>query len=193
MKTLVTAVGRRRAWLLAPVVAAAAVWLLLPQPELYPRNGFSTAVYDRAGRLLQLSLAPDERYRVRLEPERISPALIEAVRLYEDRHFFMHPGVNPAALARAAWSTYVSGNRVVVGSTLTMQLARLRFSLETRSIGGKLWQIFHALQLERHYSKREILTAYLNLAPYGGNIEGAGAASLIYFGKPAADLSLSEA
>ncbi len=193
MKAPVKALSRRWAWWSAPVVAAAVVWLLLPQPELYPRNGFSTAVYDRAGRLLQLSLAPDERYRVRLEPERISPVLVEAVRLYEDRHFFIHPGVNPAALARAAWSTYASGNRVVGGSTLTMQLARLRFRLETRSIGGKLWQIFRALQLERHYSKRELLTAYLNLAPYGGNIEGVGAASLIYFGKPAADLSLPEA
>jgi penicillin-binding protein 1C len=184
---------RRRVWLLAPVLVAVAGWLLLPEPELYPRNGFSTAVYDRAGRLLQLSLAPDERYRVRLEPERIAPVLVEAVRLYEDRHFFMHPGVNPAALVRAGWSTYVSGERVVGGSTLTMQLARLSFRLETRSIGGKLLQIFRALQLERHYGKRELLAAYLNLAPYGGNIEGVGAASLIYFGKPAAELSLPEA
>lgn len=187
------ALKRRRAWLLLAPALAAAAWLLPPRPELYPRNGFSTAVYDREGRLLQLTLAPDERYRVRLEPERIAPELIEAVRLYEDRHFFLHPGVNPASLLRAAWSTYVSGERVVGGSTLTMQLARLRFGLETRGIGGKLLQILRALQLERHYSKREILAAYLNLAPYGGNIEGAGAASLIYFGKPAAELSLPEA
>ena len=79
------------------------------------------------------------------------------------------------------------------GSTITMQLARLRFSLDTRSIGGKLLQIARAIQLERHYSKDEILEAYLNLAPYGANIEGIGTASLIYFDKPAFKLSLAEA
>src|SRR5690606_35635767 len=111
----------------------------------------------RNGELLKLSLAPDERYRVRLELERISPRLREAVRLYEDRWFDWHPGVNPAALLRAAWTTYVARQRVVGASTITMQLARLRFNLETRSISGKLWQIFRAVQLERHYSKDEIL------------------------------------
>jgi len=173
-------------------MGVAIAWLLLPRPELYPRNGFSTAVYDRDGQLLKLALAPDERYRVRLELPRISPRLREAVRLYEDRWFDFHPGVNPAALLRAAWTTYVLRQRVIGASTITMQLARLRFNLETRTVGGKLVQIFRALQLERHYSKDEILTAYLNLAPYGGNIEGSGAASLIYFNKPAADLSLAE-
>lgn len=177
------------------VLLAAAVigWLLLPHPELYPRNGFSTAVYDRNGELLELTLAPDERYRVRLELERIAPRLREAVKLYEDRWFDWHAGVNPVALLRAVWTTYIARQRVMGASTITMQLARLRFNLETRSIAGKLWQIFRAIQLERHYSKDEILAAYLNLVPYGGNIEGAGAASLIYFNKPAAELSLAEA
>jgi penicillin-binding protein 1C len=174
-------------------IAGLLIWLLLPRPELYPRNGFSTAVHDRNGELLELTLAPDERYRVRLELERIPQHLRDAVKLYEDRWFHWHPGVNPVALLRAAWTTYVMRERVVGASTITMQLARLRYRLETRSVGGKLWQIFRALQLERHYSKNEILTAYLNLAPYGGNIEGVAAASLIYFGKPAADLGLAEA
>ena len=74
-----------------------------------------------------------------------------------------------------------------------MQLARLRFHLHTRTLGGKLRQILYALELERHYSKDEILEAYLNLAPYGRNIEGVGAASEIYFGKTAARLSGPEA
>src|SRR5256886_16266177 len=64
-----------------------------------------------------------------------------------------------------------------------MQLARLRFHLHTRTISGKLEQIVRALEFERHYSKNEILEAYLNLAPYGRNIEGIGAATLIYFDK----------
>ena len=74
-----------------------------------------------------------------------------------------------------------------------MQLARLRFHLRTRSIRGKLIQILRAVELERHYTKEQILEAYLNLAPYGGNIEGAGAASELYFGKPAARLTGPEA
>src|SRR5260370_5861198 len=70
-----------------------------------------------------------------------------------------------------------------------VQDARLRFHVHARTVPGKLEQILRALELERHYSKDEILEAYLNLAPYGRNIEGIGAASLIYFDKPAARLS----
>lgn len=168
------------------------IWLLMPRTELYPRNGFSTAVLDRNGELLRLGLAPDERYRLPLELEDIEPRLLDAVKIYEDRWFDWHPGFNPAALLRAAWTSYVIRERVVGASTITMQLARLRFDLDTRNIGGKLLQIFRAVQLERHYSKDEILAAYLNLAPYGGNIEGVGAASRIYFNKPADQLSLPE-
>src|SRR5262249_25861263 len=75
----------------------------------------------------------------------------------------------------------------------SMQFARLRFHLHTRTISGKLEQIMRALELERHYSKNQILEAYLNLAPYGRNIEGIGAASEIYFDKPASKLSRPEA
>src|SRR4029453_16650201 len=74
-----------------------------------------------------------------------------------------------------------------------MQLARLRYDLCTRTLRGKFVQIVRALELERHYSKAQILEAYLNLAPYGRNIEGAGAASQIYFGKSAGQLTTPEA
>src|SRR2546430_3184135 len=73
-----------------------------------------------------------------------------------------------------------------------MQVARLRYRLPTRTFRGKFVQIVRALELERHYSKSEILEAYLNLAPYGRNIEGVGAASQIYFGKTAAHLTRPE-
>src|SRR5438094_4676557 len=73
-----------------------------------------------------------------------------------------------------------------------MQLARLRYNLCTRTLGGKFVQIVRALELERHYSKAEILEAYLNLAPYGRNMEGVGAASQIYFGKTATHLTRPE-
>ena len=70
------------------------------------------------------------------------------------------------------------------GSTITMQLARLLWPLNTRTPLGKLEQVARAVQLELFYSKHEILEAYLNDAPYGRNVEGAGAASLVYFDKP---------
>ena len=73
-----------------------------------------------------------------------------------------------------------------------MQLARMRYHLYTRDAGGKLRQMLLALEIERHYTKSQILEAYLNLAPYGGNIEGIGAASEIYFGKSPSQLTLPE-
>ncbi|MCE2944750.1 MAG: penicillin-binding protein 1C [Lysobacteraceae bacterium] len=167
-------------------------WREWPRPPLSAGVPTSTAVLDRDGRLLRLTLAADERYRQWLPLEAISPALVEAVLLHEDRHFRRHPGVNPVALVRAATSTYGGGPRIG-GSTITMQLARLRWRLETRHVPGKIVQIARALQLEASYSKDEILEAYLNLAPYGGNIEGVGAASRIYFDRPAAALTLPEA
>ena len=130
------------------------------------------------------------RYPVRIED--VSPRYLEALIHYEDRWFWHHPGVNPIALLRAAWQSLRAGRIVSGGSTLTMQVARL-IDPHPRTIGGKLRQMFRALQLEWHHTKREILTMYLNLAPFGGPIEGVQAASYRYFGKPARELSHAEA
>jgi len=100
--------------------------------------------------------------------------------------------VNPFALARAAWGS-VRGSGGGGASTLSMQVARLRWHLATRSVGGKLVQMFRALQLERHYSKDRILEAYFNLAPYGGNVEGAGAAARLWCGRDPLHVSQREA
>jgi penicillin-binding protein 1C len=120
-------------------------------------------------------------------------ALLGATLLQEDAWFRFHPGVNPVSLVRAFWAAYVSRTRREGGSTITMQLARMRFGIDSRCVRGKLEQIWRALELERSYSKNEILEAYLNLVPYGGNVEGVGAASLVYFGKEPSRLSLPEA
>lgn len=172
------------------MLAAVRLWPRLPLSDAQPQ---STAVYDANGRLLRLVLADDQRYRLWLPLQEMPQTLRDAVLLHEDAWFYRHPGVNPASLLRAAWTTYAGGGARVGGSTITMQLARLRWRLQTRTPGGKLVQIARALQLEASYSKDDILEAYLNLAPYGGNIEGVGAASLIYFDKPAAALTLPEA
>lgn len=188
---------RSRRWrpvalaLLIPVLLLVAIrhW---PRAPLSADLGYSQAVYDRHGRLLRLSLASDQRYRLWVPLADMPPALVEAVKLHEDAWFDWHPGVNPVSLMRAAWSTYAGGTRVG-GSTLSMQLVRLRHGLHTRSLGGKLEQMLGALWLEMRYGKAEILEAYLNRAPYGGNVEGVGAAALIYFDKPPARLTLAEA
>ena len=187
----------RKIWkliaLLSLLIALAVLTLrLLPHAPLSERIGSSRAVYARGGELLRLTLAPDEQYRVWVPLKDISPTLVEAVLLYEDRSFYRHPGVNPAALVRSAWSI-ASGGRRQGGSTLTMQLARRVYGIDSRSCGGKVAQIFAALWLQARYTKREVLEAYLNTAPYGGNIEGVQAASLIYFRKNAAALTLPEA
>lgn len=178
---------------LTSLVLAALVWLACPQPELYSATAFSVAVTDRHDKLLRLGLADDERFRLRTSFDDIPAPLIEATLAYEDRYFYWHPGVNPIAIARAAWSSFVIRKRKIGASTISMQLARLRFDLNTRTLSGKLKQVLRALQLERHYSKNDLLSAYLNLAPYGANIEGVGAAARIYFDKPVSELNVIEA
>lgn len=171
----------------------ALVWLLLPKPELYPPEfRFSRTLEDRNGRLLHLALTPDGKYRRYTPLAEISPALINATLTLEDRHFYDHPGVNPLSMLRAAWG-FVSGSARGGGSTITMQLARLRYDLHTRTPWGKAWQILRAMQIEKHHSKDTILEAYLNQAPYGGNVEGVGSAGLLWCGKSAKDLTLREA
>ncbi|WP_431510846.1 penicillin-binding protein 1C [Variovorax sp. DAIF25] len=186
--------GRGRRLLIAGVLLALLLALLRlwPHAPLSETVGSSRAVYARGGELLRLTLAADEQYRLWVPLERISPTLIDAVLLYEDRRFYAHPGVNPAALVRSAWRI-ASGERRQGGSTLTMQLARRLYGIDSRTAGGKVAQIAAALWIEARHGKREILEAYLNTAPYGGNIEGVQAASLIYFRKDAARLSLPEA
>jgi penicillin-binding protein 1C len=122
----------------------------------------------------------------------MSPALVNAFRLKEDRWYYWHPGVNPVSLIRAARSNWRGSGRQGA-STLTMQLARLLYHLNTRTPAGKLQQSAAALWLEACYSKHSILEAYLNLVPFGGNIQGVGAASRIYFGKAPAQIGLGEA
>lgn len=173
------------------VIAALTVIAAWPSTRLAQGTPVSAAVFDRDGKLMRLTLAPDQQYRLWTPLEDVSPMFLEALLLHEDRHFFVHPGVNPLALARAA-ATTMRGSRQG-GSTITMQLVRLSGGLNTRTVTGKLCQVAAALWLDLRHSKREILEAHVNRLPYGRNIQGVGTASLVYFGKPASDLTLGEA
>ncbi|MCE9626271.1 MAG: penicillin-binding protein 1C, partial [Deltaproteobacteria bacterium] len=174
------------------LLAGLAALRWIPHAALRDAKPVSTAIYDRNGELLRLTLAKDDQYRLWVPLSEMDSRLVEAVQLYEDRYFYWHPGFNPLALARSAFATYAQDNRQG-GSTLTMQLARRLEGISSRTVGGKVKQILAALLLELRYSKREILEAYLNLVPYGGNVEGAATASLIYFHKSTQRLTLPEA
>src|SRR5262249_37354689 len=151
---------------------------------------FSQAVYDKHQQLLRLTLSADHKYRLYTPLADISPLIIQGTLLQEDQYFYWHTGINPWALIKAGWQTYITQNRQLGDSTNTMQLARIYFKLNSKNLRGKLWQILRAVQLEVFYTRNQILEAYLNLAPYGGNIEGVGAASLVYFAKPAGKVVL---
>jgi len=171
----------------------ATVYIFCPKPELETFQNYSRAFLDKKGVLLRITLAADERYRIYTPLNNISSVFQQATILYEDKNFYNHFGVDVSALLRACWSTYIVQGRRVGGSTITMQVARLRWRIDTTDIPGKIWQILRAIQLSRHFEKNEILESYFNLVSYGRNIEGVGAASLIYFNKGANRLNFSEA
>lgn len=161
--------------------------------HLAPEVAISTEILDRDGVLLRPFATQDGRWRLPVSLQQVDRQFMEMLVAYEDRRFWSHPGVDVAAMARAALQ-FVAHGRIVSGaSTLTMQLARLEEPRAPRGLSAKLRQMFRALQLERALTKEQILGRYLTLAPYGGNIEGVRAASLAWFGKEPRKLALHEA
>ncbi|EPM3136108.1 peptidoglycan glycosyltransferase PbpC [Cronobacter turicensis] len=187
---------RRRRWIIlaaAPLLLCAALWLAdkcwpLPLYEVQPAR----VVVAQDGTPLWRFADKNGIWRYPVTINDVSPRYLEALLNYEDRWFWRHPGINPLAIARAAWQDLRSGSVVSGGSTLTMQVARL-LDPHPRTFGGKLRQVWRAMQLEWHLSKAEILTLYLNRAPFGGTLQGIGAASWVYLGKPPSGLSYSDA
>ena len=154
----------------------------------------STVVVDRNGELLRPYTTNDGIWRLPVELKDVDRHFIDMLIAYEDRHFAAHHGIDWGGVLRAAGQFVLAGGHIVSGgSTLSMQLARLIEVNSTRDLGAKLRQMVHADALEHQLSKDQILSLYLNLAPYGGNIEGIRAASLAYFGKEPARLTTAEA
>lgn len=188
--------GKHGCWLwlaAATLLLTAAVWAAdkiwpLPLHEVDPAR--VVVAYD--GTPLWRFADADGIWRYPVTIDEVSPRYLEALINYEDRWFWKHPGVNPFSVLRAAWQDLSSGRVVSGGSTLTMQVARL-LDPHPRTFGGKFRQLWRALQLEWHLSKRDILTLYLNRAPFGGTLQGVGAASWAYLGKSPAQLSYSDA
>jgi penicillin-binding protein 1C len=170
------------------------IWVatLPPLPKLEAIH-YSTEVVDREGRLLRPYATEEGRWRLRTRIEDVDPRYLDMLIAYEDRRFRSHHGIDPWALLRSGWLWARHREIVSGGSTVTMQVARLIEPRSERTLLAKLRQMVRAVELERHYSKDEILAAYLSLAPYGGNLEGLRAASHAYFGKEPKRLTRSEA
>lgn len=144
----------------------------------------STEVLDRNGDLLRAYTVSDGRWRLQASLDSVDPTYLDMVVAYEDKRFYRHNGVDPIAVARAIAQAIRHGKVVSGASTLTMQVARLLEDGPTGRWDGKIRQVRLALALERRLSKQDILTLYVNRAPFGGNIEGVRAATYAYFGKP---------
>jgi penicillin-binding protein 1C len=195
-------VGRRRIVRLVPaaafvvlaISAAFAAWVVSLGPlPLEQAREVSTSVVDRNGKLLRAYAMADGRWRLPVDARAgVDPGYLKLLLAFEDRRFRKHSGVDPLALARAAFQLATEGHIVSGGSTITMQLARLMEPRRQRSVYAKLRQIVRAVEIERQMNKDQILDLYLALAPYGGNLEGIRAASIAYFGKEPKRLSLAE-
>ena len=178
---------RRVRWAIAALLLA---WLCCLPRELFKGVCYSTVVESAEGELLGARIADDGQWRfppAETVPERYASALIQ----FEDRSFWWHPGVNPAALVRAAVDNARAGHVVSGGSTLTMQVIRLSRQKE-RTLWQKVIEAVQATRLELRCSKRQILALYAAHAPYGGNVVGLEAAAWRYFGRPADELSWAE-
>lgn len=168
---------------------------LYPMPET--GSSGASVVVAADGTPMRTYPSRDGIWRYPVTPDQVSPYYLQTLLTYEDRWFYWHPGINPVALARAAWQWVAHGRIVSGGSTLTMQVARLLdpelAGQPSRKLSAKLRQMARAVQLEMHYSKDEILGLYLTHAPMGGIVEGAEMASRMWLGKSAQDLSPAEA
>ncbi len=162
-------------------------------PPLARAADQSVIVLDRHDNLLRAYTTPDGRWRLPITVVDVDPVYVKMLLAFEDRRFSSHRGVDPVGYLRIATEVARKGKLISGGSTLTMQAARLLEGEHGKSAYGKLRQIIRAVQLESRLSKTEILNLYLRLAPFGGNIEGVRAASLMYFGKEPRRLSHGEA
>ena len=182
-----------RRFAVSVLLGMALLWLadrIWPLPM--PGDDLARVVLAEDGTPLWRFADADGVWRYPVSPQEVSPLYLEALLAYEDRWFYHHPGVNPMALARAAWLNLRGGRVVSGGSTLSMQVARL-LDPHDRTLPGKLRQLWRTAQLEWHLSKDEILQLYLNRAPFGGTLQGVAAASWAYLGKSPKHLTPAEA
>lgn len=191
---------RHAAAVAAALVLGLGVWMRvgpLPPGLLDFTHAESTRILDRHGDLIHEARRADGGRTAWLEPAGIPRVLADATLAAEDHRFFRHPGVDPIALARAAVRNVRHGRVLEGGSTITQQVVKLLLARDgvpaRRGLRAKAYEAVLALRLEHQLDKRQILTLYLNLAPYGNQLTGANRASKAYFGHDASLLTPAQA
>lgn len=169
------------------------IWMIIRMvvPNQLFTSPCSTILYSVSGELLGARIAKDGQWRFP-QADSIPEKFRRCIITYEDRRYYMHPGVDPLAMARAAKLNLQRGKVVSGGSTITMQLARIARGNPKRTFPEKMVEMIWALSIESNYSKDEILNLYASNAPFGGNVVGLETASWRYYGRSASSLSWAE-
>ena len=191
LRSIASAFAHAALALLTFAVAGRALVSATPLPDMTRFLQRSQMVTAIDGVPLWGFLAPDGRWRLLATASDVDPGYLKTLIAYEDKRFRVHPGIDPLAMTRAVFDALRRGRLVSGGSTLTMQTVRL-LEPQPRTLAAKFDQILKALKMERAFNKDQILTTYLTLAPFGGNLDGVRAASLTYLGKEPKRLSPGE-
>ena len=177
--------------LLILFLAALAAWFYLVVPQPLFDTPYATILETSDAKLLGARIASDGQWRFPA-PDSIPDKFEKCLLLFEDRHFYRHPGINPVSMGRALVQNIRERRIVSGGSTLTMQVARMARPAKARNLPNKLVEMIWALNIELRYSKKEILTLYASQAPFGGNVVGIEAAAWRYYQRPPHLLSWAE-
>ena len=166
----------------------------LPRPEKFTERELiqSSKIYDRTGKILLYEIYGEER-RTRVSLDKIPDYLKKAVISVEDKDFYSHFGIDLKSIARSILANLKIGKPLYGGSTIPQQLVRSTFLSNEKTIERKIKEIVLSIELDRRYSKKQILEWYLNQIPLGQNCYGVEAASQTYFGKSVSEISLPEA
>ncbi len=178
-------------WIFGGLPVILLISILIPIPDPLFDNPYATVLESADGQLLGARIADDGQWRFP-PADSLPEAYVKSLLLYEDKHFFNHPGINPVSILRALRQNLKAGRIVSGGSTITMQVARMALGNKPRTLGQKLIEIWLAFRIELKYSKDDILLLYANNAPFGGNVVGLSAASWRYFERSPFNLSWAE-
>lgn len=186
-----------RYWFLGSLLCCGLWMAVLALDHVFPLplgrvHEHSVLVLDKQNNLLRGFTSRDGAWRLPIQLDVVDSRYLTLLKAYEDQRFDWHPGVDPLAILRAIGQWLWEGRAVSGASTLTMQTARL-LEPRPRTLRSKLIEVWRALQLEWHYDKDAILTMYLTLAPFGGNLEGLRAGSLAWLNKEPNHLTVAEA
>ncbi len=165
---------------------------LIPLKDPLFKTDYSTVLKDKNGSLLGAYISDDQQWRFPLV-EKIPFKYKKCLLLFEDKNFYLHPGIDPSAIVRALFLNIKAKKIVSGGSTISMQVIRISRQGKRRTIQEKIIEAFLTLKLEFRYSKNKILQLYASHAPLGGNVIGIEAAAWRYFGRSLDNLSWADA